>query len=87
MVRIAAATISALPERQIRAQLPSPLIRQKLGTFIAVENTRDMIALRDLTESGAFTPVIDCTGPLDQIAAAIRHLLDGQARGKIGIAV
>jgi NADPH:quinone reductase-like Zn-dependent oxidoreductase len=73
--------------RQIRAQLLSPFLRQKLGTFLASENAADLSALRDLIEAGTLTPVIDRTYPLAEAPAAIRHLLDGQARGKLVISV
>ncbi len=74
-------------DRQIRAQLLSPFVSQKLGTFIASENTEDLNALRDLIESGAVAPAIDRTYPLGDTAAAIRRLLDGQAQGKIVITI
>ena len=73
--------------RQIRAQLLSPFIHQKLGTFVASENAADLTALRDLIEAGKLAPAIDRTYPLTEAAPAIRHLLDGQARGKIVISV
>jgi NADPH:quinone reductase-like Zn-dependent oxidoreductase len=74
-------------DRQIRAHLLSPFVSQKLGTFIASENTEDLNALRDLTESGAVAPAIDRIYPLSDTAAAIRRLLDGQAQGKIVITI
>jgi NADPH:quinone reductase-like Zn-dependent oxidoreductase len=73
--------------RQIRAQLLSPFIGQKLCTFVASENATDLIALRDLIEAGAITPAIERTYPLAQAPAAIRHLMNGQARGKLVISV
>jgi NADPH:quinone reductase-like Zn-dependent oxidoreductase len=74
-------------DRQLRAQLLSPFVGQKLGTFIASEKAGDLTALRELIESGAVTPVVDRTYPLGEVAAAIRHLLDGQACGKIVISI
>jgi NADPH:quinone reductase-like Zn-dependent oxidoreductase len=74
-------------DRQIRAQLLSPFISQKLGTFVASENATDLAALRELIEAGTVTPAVDRVYPLDQTAAAVRHLLDGHARGKIVITV
>jgi NADPH:quinone reductase-like Zn-dependent oxidoreductase len=74
-------------DRQIRAHLLSPLVSQKLGTFISSENAEDLTALRDLVESGKVAPVIDRTYPLSEAAAAIRHVIDGRARGKVVIAV
>ncbi|MDT7616678.1 MAG: hypothetical protein QOF00_4125 [Pseudonocardiales bacterium] len=73
--------------RQVRAQLLSPFVGQKLGTFVASENAADLSTLRDLIEAGKLTPAIDRMYPLAEAPAAIRHLLDGQARGKLGISV
>jgi NADPH:quinone reductase-like Zn-dependent oxidoreductase len=73
--------------RQLRAQLLSLFIGQKLGTFVASEKAADLIALRDLIEAGAITPALDRIYPLAEAPAAIRHLLDGRARGKLVISV
>ncbi|WP_241038221.1 NAD(P)-dependent alcohol dehydrogenase [Blastococcus litoris] len=74
-------------DRQIRATLLSAFIGQKLGTFVASENAADLEALRELIEAGTVTPAIDRTYPLTGVAAAIRHLLDGRARGKLVVSV
>ena len=74
-------------DRQLRAQLLSLFVSQKLGTFISSENAADLIALRDLIEAGQIKPVIDQTYPLSEVATAIRDLIDGRARGKIVITV
>jgi NADPH:quinone reductase-like Zn-dependent oxidoreductase len=73
--------------RQVRAQLLSPFIGQQLGTFIARENADDLTALRELIEAGAVTSAIDRTYPLAEAGAAIQHLLDGQARGKVVVSI
>lgn len=74
-------------DRQIRAQLLSPFVSQKLGTFIASENAADLAALGDLVVSGAVTvPVGEAYG-LEETAAAMRRLLDGRAQGKIVITI
>jgi NADPH:quinone reductase-like Zn-dependent oxidoreductase len=73
--------------RQIRAQLLSPFVSQKLGTFVASENGADLTALRDLIEAGSLIPAIDRTYPLAEASAAIRRLMDGQACGKLVISV
>ena len=65
----------------------SPFIAAKLGTFVASENAKDLDGLRDLIEAGQVTPVVDRTYPLDEVPAAIRHLLDGHARGKVAVTV
>jgi len=73
--------------RQVRASLLSPLVSQKLGTFVASENAQDLAVLRELIESGKVTPAVDRTYPLSETAAAIRRIIDGQARGKLVITV
>jgi NADPH:quinone reductase-like Zn-dependent oxidoreductase len=73
--------------RQIRATLISPFVSQTLGTFIAKENAADLTALAELIEGGNLSPAIDRIYPLAETAAAIRHMLDGQARGKLTVSV
>jgi NADPH:quinone reductase-like Zn-dependent oxidoreductase len=72
-------------DRQLRAMVLSPLVRQKLGILAAKENAADLSALRELLETGKVTPAIDRTYPLSEAAAAIRYLHEGNARGKIVI--
>ena len=74
-------------DRGMRAHLLSPFVGQKLGTFISSENAADLVALRELIESGRVAPAIDRVFPLGETAAAIRYLLDGHARGKVVISV
>ena len=74
-------------DRLLRAHLLFPLVSQKLSTFIASENSADLKILRDLIESGTITPAIDRTYPLSQTPAAIRHVQEGRARGKVVITI
>lgn len=74
-------------DRQVRAQLLSPFVGQKLGMFVASENSKDLTALGDLIDAGKVAPAIDRTYPLAEVPAAIRHLLEGQVRGKVVITV
>jgi NADPH:quinone reductase-like Zn-dependent oxidoreductase len=74
-------------DRQLRALALSPVVGQKLGTFVASENAADLIALRELIDAGKLAPAIDRTYPLSEVPAAIRYLLEGHARGKIVINV
>jgi NADPH:quinone reductase-like Zn-dependent oxidoreductase len=73
--------------RQIRATLLSPFLSQKLGTFVATENAADLSALRELIGAGTITPAIERTYALAEVPAAIRHLMDGQARGKLAVTI
>nr|WP_123678870.1 NAD(P)-dependent alcohol dehydrogenase [Couchioplanes caeruleus] len=72
-------------DRQLRAHLLSPFVRQRLGSFVASEDAAGLVELRSLLETGAVVPAVDRTYPLDRAAAAIRHLLDGRAHGKVVI--
>jgi NADPH:quinone reductase-like Zn-dependent oxidoreductase len=73
--------------RQLRALLLSPLIRPRLTMFVSRHRPADLDTLRQLTESGQVTPVIDGTCPLAEAPQAIRRLHAGQVRGKLVITV
>lgn len=73
--------------RQLRAAALSPFVRQKLGSFISKERTQNLEELRSLLETGAVTPIVDRTFPLDEVPEAIRYLRAGRARGKIAITI
>jgi NADPH:quinone reductase-like Zn-dependent oxidoreductase len=72
-------------DRSIRAMLLSPFVGQKLAALTASENADDLAVLAQLVESGQVAPVLDRTYPLGETVAAMRHLLDGHARGKVVI--
>lgn len=74
-------------DRQIRAMALSPLVSQRLGTFISSENHEDMLVLKDLVDAGKVTPVIDRTFALDDVPDAIRYVEEGHARGKVAVTV
>jgi NADPH:quinone reductase-like Zn-dependent oxidoreductase len=74
-------------DRQLRAQLLSVFVSQKLGTFVASENATDLVAVRELIEAGKIKPAVDRTYPLSEVATAIHDLIDGRVRGKIVITV
>jgi NADPH:quinone reductase-like Zn-dependent oxidoreductase len=42
-----------------------------------------METLRSLLASGAVTPVIDRTYPLEEVRAALRHLMEDELQGKV----
>jgi NADPH:quinone reductase-like Zn-dependent oxidoreductase len=74
-------------DRQVRAMLLSPFVGQKLGTFVASENSADLVVLHDLIEGGQVTPSVDRTFALGDVPAAIRYLIDGHARGKLAVTI
>jgi NADPH:quinone reductase-like Zn-dependent oxidoreductase len=74
-------------DRQLRAMLISPLVRQKLGAFISSENHRDLLVLSDLMTSGRLSPAVSTTFALADAPAAIDHVSTGRARGKVALIV
>ena len=73
--------------RQMRAQLISPFVGQKMGTFVAKQNGEDLLTLKELIEAGKVTPVIGATFPLERVSHAVQHMEQGHARGKIVITI
>lgn len=73
--------------RQLRARLLSVLVRQRLTSCIAMQNSADMEALSELIEAGKLSPVVGAAYPLAQAADAMRLLGSGGARGKIAVTV
>ena len=67
--------------------LLSPFVGQTLAPLTSSENAADLIVLTELVESGKVTPVVDRIYPLEDAAAAIRHMLDGKARGTLVVSV
>ena len=74
-------------DRQLRASLLSPFVRQTLGSLFSTVVAADLDRLRELLEAGKVVPVIGRTCPLSGVADAMRQLEAGHARGKIAIAV
>ncbi len=74
-------------DRQLRALLLSPFVRQKLRSFISMPRKDDLQFVKELVEAGRITPAIDKTYPLSDVPAAIRHLEAGRARGKVVITI
>ena len=67
----------------IRMKLASLGSKRKVIFFVAKFNREDMLALKDLLETGKIKPFVERTYPLTQIADAMRLLGAGHARGKI----
>lgn len=69
--------------RQFHAVVLSPFVGQKLRTFVAKENARDLLALNEHIEAGNLTPMIGSSYPLSDAPDAVRELETGRARGRI----
>lgn len=74
-------------DRQVRAKLLSPVLRQRLTTFVAREDAEHLEALAGLVDRGELTPVVDRTYPLADAPLALADLAAGRARGKLVVAV
>jgi NADPH:quinone reductase-like Zn-dependent oxidoreductase len=73
--------------RLIAALALSCFASQKLVTFLARPNEEDLTIMRHLMAAGRIGPVIDRRYSLSEVAAAIRYLEEGHARGKVVISV
>jgi NADPH:quinone reductase-like Zn-dependent oxidoreductase len=60
---------------------------QKATFFISKFNRADLDVLRELIEAGQVRPVVERVYGFDETAAALRHMGEGHARGKIVISV
>jgi NADPH:quinone reductase-like Zn-dependent oxidoreductase len=74
-------------DRALRALVVSPFVGQTLTMLVSTEKADDLMVLRELIESGAVTPAVERTYPLREAAAAIRHVHEGRARGKVVIVI
>ena len=72
-------------ERNLRAFVLSPFVGQKLRALVSRIRRDDLLALRDLLETGAVKPAIDGVYALEDAPAAMRRLIDGRVRGKVVI--
>jgi 2-desacetyl-2-hydroxyethyl bacteriochlorophyllide A dehydrogenase len=72
------------------ALLFGPLLsmgRRKLGNLLMKPNQADLRFLKELCEAGKVKPIIERRFPLSEVAAAVRYVEEGRARGKVVIAV
>ncbi|MEP6462387.1 MAG: NAD(P)-dependent alcohol dehydrogenase [Frankiaceae bacterium] len=74
-------------DRQFRALVLSPFLRQRLTMVVCRQRASDLEALTELIEAGKVTPRIDRTYPLDQVPEAVRYLEAGEVRGKVAITI
>jgi NADPH:quinone reductase-like Zn-dependent oxidoreductase len=74
-------------DRSIRAMLLSRFVSQQLIAFVNSENAVDLIAIKELIDTGKVTPTVDRTFSLSEAPKAISYLIEGHARGKVAITV
>jgi NADPH:quinone reductase-like Zn-dependent oxidoreductase len=71
--------------RMVGAAVTTRIGRRPAIGYLATGNRDDLVFLRDLIEAGTVRPVIDRTYRFEEIPAAIRHVEEGRARGKVVI--
>jgi NADPH:quinone reductase-like Zn-dependent oxidoreductase len=70
------------------AGVTPPLLRGRRVVFpLPQQNVQIVARLKELTENGEFTPMIDRRYPLDQIVDAYRYVQSGRKVGNIVITV
>lgn len=73
--------------RVLAAVALSPFVAQRLVPLFARPGRADLVAVTELIETGAVTPVIDQAHTLERAAEAMRHQGEGHARGKTVVTV
>lgn len=71
----------------LKAFLLAPFMRQQGNMFVAKPNAADLIALKELIESGKLTAVIDQTYAFSDVPDALRYMEEDHARGKVAIKI
>jgi NADPH:quinone reductase-like Zn-dependent oxidoreductase len=74
-------------DRQLRAALLTPFVRQRLRSLLSLPRAADLETLRALVAAGTVTPAVDRTFPLKDAGAAIAYLRAGRACGKVVLTV
>ncbi len=73
--------------RILRVAVLNGVVRQHLLPLPSAWAREHLLAVAELVEAGHVTPVLDRTYALTDTAAALRHVEDGHARGKVVITV
>ena len=60
---------------------------QRIGSFVAKEDTATLDEVRDLIDAGHLNPVIDAEYPLERAAEAVALVKDGRPAGKVVVTV
>jgi NADPH:quinone reductase-like Zn-dependent oxidoreductase len=71
--------------RTIRTAVVSMFVRQQGRPSLKTQNRADLVALKELVETGQVTPVIDRAYRLPETPDAIGHVAGGHARGTVVI--
>lgn len=64
-----------------KASLASPFVKERRAPVAEKRHREDLIVLTEVIEASRITPVIDGTFPRGDVAAALRYIEAGRARG------
>lgn len=73
--------------RVAAAMVMTPFVSQRMSTLLARPGRADLVAVTELIETGAVTPVIDRNHKLHEVPDAMRYQGEGHVRGKIVITI
>lgn len=73
--------------RLIALLFRSLFTKKKLVNFVMLPDRDNLLALKELVESGKAKPVIERTYPLREVGAALQHIGEGHARGQTVIKI
>ncbi len=73
--------------RLLKPLVLSPFVRQNLRRYLSRTNRADLLVLKQWIDAGQLAPVIDRVVSLSETGAALRHIEEGHARGKVVVAV
>ena len=83
--------VGGLTPLVFQVMLLGPLVSrmgsQKFNSLTAKPQSKDLVFMKEILEAGKVVPIIDRCYPLQEVAKGLRHLEEGQARGKIIINV
>jgi NADPH:quinone reductase-like Zn-dependent oxidoreductase len=71
----------------VKAAIVNGFVHHHIRPLSAKANQQDLLTLAGLVEDGKLTPVLDQTYALADVAAALRHVESGHARGKVILAI
>jgi NADPH:quinone reductase-like Zn-dependent oxidoreductase len=74
-------------DRQVRALIISPFIGQRIALLLPKEHYAYLERLAKLIDDGELVPCVERTFPLSKAPTAMRHLMEGHARGKLVITI